>query len=145
MSQADAKRYLLQVQSNEKALRLLVAAAQAETPRVDVSDWAVTMHFYILCVYVKALGRCRGRDFQDHYGIRQWLNTESDLLQAARPYRKVEEWSREARYEGRTFYSSEMERFHDWFELVRDQLTALLRAHGLKAVPVVNPVDPHNP
>lgn len=143
MTLADARRYLQQVRRTEKTLKLLVKATQREDPRVDVSDWAVTIHFYVLCVYVKALGRCRGQDFQDHYGIRQWLNTEPDLLRIARPYRKIEEWSRDSRYEGRTFSSAEFARLHEWFVEVRDCLTSLLQAQGIEDVPVVLPVDPH--
>ena len=143
MSLVDAERYLAQVRRSEKALGLLTQAALAETPTEDVSDWVVTIHFYILCVYLKALGRCRGMDFQDHYAIRQWLNTESDLLSIARPYRKVEEWSRDSRYEGQTFAPPEISRFHSWFEDVRDHVVRLLRAHGIRDVPVVRPVDPH--
>ena len=134
--------YLFLVQRDADCLRLLAQAARSEYPGRDVSDWIVTIHFYILCVYVKALGSCRQQNFQDHYAIRQWLNTEPDLLGIARPYRKVEEASRDARYEGRLFAPPEIQRFHQWFQEARDQFVALLRKEGVTQIPNPDPVVP---
>jgi hypothetical protein len=124
------------------AWALAALAKAGRDARRDVSDWVVTLHFYTLCIYVKALGRCRGRDIQDHYGIRQWLNSDVELTPIARPYRKIEEWSRDARYEGRLFDAkSEMPRFHEWFVAVRDHLCGLLEREGLRPARIA-PVDP---
>lgn len=140
MSAKPAQHYIDLARRNMDTAQLLATAA-ASSQR-DVTDWLTTLHFYTLCIIVKALGRCRGRDFQDHYAIRQWLNTEADLLTIAGTYRKVEEWSRDARYEGRQFDAkSEIPRLHGWFESVRDHLARLLESHGLK-VPRLAPVEP---
>lgn len=137
-----ASDYLALIRHDVECLHLLAGAARTEKPPKDVSDWIITLHFYLLCVYVKALARCRQKDFQDHYAIRLWLNTEKDLLGVARPYRKVEEWSRDARYEGRLFTQPEILRFHHWFKEARDQLVALLRKEEAGQVPVPDPVSP---
>ena len=142
MNKPGVEKYLHLIQHDVDALGLLVGAARASKPPKNVSDWAITLHFYILCVYVKALGRCRGKDFQDHYSIREWLNEEKDLLFIARPYRKVEEWSRDARYEGRVFDPSEVGRFHKWFVEVRNGFVALLQKEGLSSVPAPDPISP---
>ena len=89
MSSKDAIFYLNLVTRDEQALKLLVGAARSKR---DVSDWVVTLHFYVLCIYVKATGRCFGQDFQDHYAIRNWINSEARLLPIAADYRTVEEW-----------------------------------------------------
>lgn len=141
MSQSDAQRYFELLRRDEQTLQLLSTSARTKQPAQDVSDWIVTLHFYVLCVYVKALGRCRGREFQDHLGLRTWLNTEADLLAAAKPYRKTEEWSRDARYEGRTFKVEEIRILHRWFKEARDIILGLLRKQVGGEVPVVEPVS----
>jgi hypothetical protein len=93
-----------------------------------------------LWVCMKALGRARGKDLQDHFGLRQWINTEGDLVEIAEPYRYVEEWSRDARYEGRRFSGKDLERFYGWFIDARDKMLARLKAHGLTNLPVLDPV-----
>lgn len=142
MTTRDAERYARLIGRNAIAARLLAQAAGKQVPAHDASDWLIIMHFYILCVYVKCLGKCRGTDFQDHYQIRKWLNSETDMLAMARPYRKVEEWSRDARYEGRTFDSTEFRRFESYYCAVRDHLFQLLVAEGLTSVPRVEVVRP---
>lgn len=142
MTASQAERYARLIDRNVSSLKLLRDAARNAQPKKDVSDWIVTIHFYILCVYVKCLGKCRGRDFQDHYGIRQWLNSERDLVHVARPYRKVEEWSRDARYEGRTFRDDEFRRFAGWFTTARDHFVRSLSNEGLSNIPNVDPVTP---
>lgn len=140
MTTKPAQHYLDLARRDMDAAQILATAAVAG--QRDVTDWLTTLHFYTICVYVKALGRCRGRDFQDHYAIRQWLNTEADLLAIAGTYRKIEEWSRDARYEGRQFDARiEVPRLHGWFITVRDHLACLLKGHGL-AVPRIEPVAP---
>jgi hypothetical protein len=106
---------------------------------VDVSDWKCTLLFYIACTYVKALGMARGKDIQDHFQLRQWLNTTDDLWGFAKPYRKLEERSRDARYEGRFYASRELADCGRWFSEVRDAVVGLLRAMGVTQVPVVDP------
>jgi hypothetical protein len=136
--------YLRLVQRNGECVALLAAAARKEKPARDVSDWIITLHFYILCVYLKALGQRRGRMFQDHVSIRGYLNLEPDLLKLARPYRQVEEWSRDARYEGRLFTPDEVRRFHSHFITVRDGIVELIVKSGMatEAVPIAQPVFP---
>ncbi len=95
--------------------------------------------FYITCIYVKALGRSFERDIQDHYALRLWLNTEPELLSIARAYRHIEEPSRDARYEGRTFKKEfAVERVVPNFVRVRDHIADLLEKRGATGVPRVN-------
>lgn len=142
MTALSAQQYLALAQHDHESLKLLARAGRENRPAVDVSDWIVTMHFYVLCVLVKALGAQRGQGFQDHYAIRHWLNSEQDVLMLATPYRKVEEWSRDARYEGRKFNASEIARFHTWYGLVRDGLKPLLKASGVGGIPTLTPISP---
>lgn len=142
MSQADCAHYLDLVRHNHRCALLLAEAARGHKTSPDVSDWIVTFHFYILCVYVKALGRCRLQDFQDHYSLRAWLNQQPDLLEVTKSYRRVEEWSRDARYEGRTFTGAEMERLHRWFVHARDGFADLLEAENVRPVPRPAAIEP---
>lgn len=121
------------------ALRLLSVAASGQEPQVDVSDWKCTLMFYMACIKVKAAGMTRNVVLKDHYGLRQWINTTADLLPMTRPYRKLEEFSREARYEGRRFSASELQMALRWFFDVRDHIDGLLHAAGVTTVPVIDP------
>lgn len=138
--ETGVEKYLRLIEHDFGVLELLTASAERAKPPRDVSDWQVTLIFYITCIYVKALGRSFGRDIQDHYGLRQWLNTEPDLLVIARPYRHIEEPSRDARYEGRTFDRDFiLKRIVPHFVLVRNHLAGLLEKRGATAVPRVDP------
>ena len=122
-----------------EALRLLSLAASKESPAVDVSDWKCTLLFYIACIKVKAAGMTRSVVLKDHFGLRQWINTTADLLPITRSYRKLEEFSREARYEGRRFRQSELQTALRWFLDVRDHIDGLLHTAGVSPVPVIDP------
>ena len=139
MGAADAQPYLDLIEHDLEALGLLSTAAQAKKPAVDVSDWQCTLVYYMACIYVKAMGRTRGKDLQDHYQLKQWINTTSDLVPITKPYRKLEERSRDARYEGRKFTGDELNETFGWFAEVRDHLVALLKKEGAGKVPVVDP------
>lgn len=139
MGAADAPRYLALIEHDLEALGLLCEAAQAKRPPVDVSDWQCTLVYYMACIFVKAMGRTRGKDLQDHYQLKQWINTTADLVPITKPYRKLEERSRDARYEGRRFTRSELAETIGWFGQVRDHLAALLTREGVKNIPVIDP------
>ena len=64
---------------------------------------------------------------------------------ANRVDRKVEEWSRDARYEGRLFDAEDFDRFFGWFTDARDSIVNLLKENGIAAPPVVEPVFPESP
>ena len=132
MSVKEAQRYLAIAEHDGVVLRMLVEGSKGEGTE-DTTDWQVALLYYIMCIRVKALGSCRGVELQDHYSIKQWLNAESDLLGIARPYRKAEEWSRDARYEGRRFGRDELKRYLGWFASVYDHLGALLQNEGVPA------------
>ena len=127
LREAEVRRYLALVAHDARALALLSRAADRE----DVSDWQCTLLYYMACVYVKALGRFRQVDLQDHFQVKQWLNTSPDLVDVARPYRKLEDRSRDARYEGRRYSRDEQRQHVRWFEEVQDRVSALLRAGGI--------------
>ncbi len=133
--------YLDLVRHTHAVLKLMAEANRGNGQAGDISDWVVTLHFYILCTYVKALGSSRKCDFRSHNHIHAWIAGTKDLQGAFRSYRKVEEWSRDARYEGRTFPPAEMAAVHRWFVDVRDQVGGLLEAAGVRPVPRVAIVE----
>lgn len=121
------------------ALTLLSRGAAANQPPLDVSDWKCTLLFYMACLYVRALAHQRGKDIQRHIEARDWINADKELIPIAKSYRKLEERSRDARYEGRKFTKSEMVEIHRWFCGVREALIRLLPASCLADVPRVDP------
>ena len=135
MSVQEAKRYLGIAEHDYRVLCLLVEASNGSSsgasPSEDTTDWQVALLYYILCIEVKALASCRGGELQDHYTIKQWLNTETDVLSIAKYYRMAEEWSRDARYEGRCFTKEEMRRYLEWFHKIHDHLGTLFTSEGL--------------
>jgi hypothetical protein len=137
MAIGDVQPYLRLVEHDLEVLGLLTSAASKSDK--DVTDWQCTLLFYMACIYVKALGRLRNKDLQDHYQIKQWLNESPDLFPLIRSYRKLEDNSRDARYEGRVFTREEVSRLLRWFADVRDGVVKLLRAGGVTKVPAVDP------
>ncbi|MGA2261370.1 MAG: hypothetical protein ABSH28_08035 [Acidobacteriota bacterium] len=138
MSASDPGIYFKLIEHDRDVLQLVSHNAR---PGCDTSDWQITILYYILCLYMKAFGRVCGRELQDHYSIKQWLNSESRLIPIARPYRKAEEWSRDARYEGRRFSSKEVERFLGWFKFVRQHVAGLLSTAGITNLPNIDSVE----
>jgi len=94
-----------------ETLRLLSLSASRETPPVDVSDWKCTLMFY----------------------------TTADLLPITSSYRKLEEFSREARCEGRRFRPVELQTAFSWFLDVHNHIDRLLHTTGVSPVPVIDP------
>jgi len=139
MSLEASSHYLRLIEHDREVLRLLT---EQPSPALDTSDWQITIFYYILCLYMKALGSVGGLEFQDHYAIKQWLNSTPELVVIAKPYRKAEEWSRDARYEGRLFNDSERTRFLNWFTIVRAHLTQLLRSAGVTNLPQIELIFP---
>ena len=139
---AEPSHYLRMVEHNLDVLRLLSESARRAAPPTDVSDWKCTLLFYMACIYVKALGKFRHKDLQGHYELRQWLNGTPDLLGITKPYRKLEERSRDARYEGRRFTAQETAESLRWFCTIRDSLSSLLKAGGVGQIPAIDP-SPH--
>ena len=135
MSAGDIDRYVRLAAHDLEVLGLLRKAAESARPTRDVSDWSVTLLYYVSCVLVKALARTRGKDFQDHFTLKTWLNTTQDLLAITKPYRKLEDRSRDARYEGRKFSAAELEATVVWFERIRDHVVSLLRTIGISEIP----------
>ncbi len=137
MSTSDPSVYFRLIEHDCDVLDLVSHKAP---PGCDTSDWQVTILYYILCLSMKAFGKVCGRELQDHYSIKQWLNSERRLIPVARQYRKAEEWSRDARYEGRRFSSKEMERFLEWFQSVHQHVSGLLAAAGVTGLPNIDSV-----
>jgi len=135
----NAPTYLTLVQHDLKTLEALTEGAASRKPPLDVSDWKCTLTFYMACIYVKAIASSRSVELQDHYQLRQWLNTTGDLLTITRSYRKLEERSRDARYEGRLFSAAELGEALRWYIDVRNRIVALLSAAGTANVPVADP------
>lgn len=139
-SASNALGYVRLAERDRATLILLRDAARRSG--ADVSGWIITLHFYVLCVLVKAVGRTVGEDFQDHFRIRQWINTHDPMSPLAASYRNVEEWSRDARSEGRRFNAAEFARFRAWFEHVRDGVGDILTRAGVSPPSGLVPVEP---
>jgi hypothetical protein len=139
MGIAEPVSYLKLIQHDSDVLATLSVAAARKSPPLDVSDWKCTLLFYMACIYMKALGRARGRDLQDHYGIKQWINTDAALIAIAKSYRKLEERSRDARYEGRLYSRIELDQACRWFSEVRDHVSSLLKLDGIQDMPAIDP------
>jgi hypothetical protein len=142
MSSFQATQYVSIATHHYDVLTMLVRHTDDESsPAVvsDITDWQVTFLYYVLCLEVKAVAAARNKELQDHYAVKQWINTENDLTSIARSYRKIEEWARDARYEGRRFRPEELRQFLAWFDSVHGTLTALL---STATIPPPR-VDPH--
>lgn len=138
MALSDVPHYLQLVAHDLEVFKVI---SKANSGSADLSDWQCTLLFYMACIYVKALGRMRNKDLQDHYQLKQWLNETPDLVSITRSYRKLEDSSRDARYEGRKFNGDEMKRILRWFRDARDGLVALLKSGGATNAPVVDPAS----
>lgn len=137
-----AEEHLETISRNGVTVRILAEAAQKRLPPADVSDWVVTIQYYILCLYIQAYGESQGKTFARHLDMRDWINSrESGLAEISRAYRKAEEWSRDARYKGRRFRKDEIDRFTDWFLQVRNFVASLLRQKLTSRVPEIAPLD----
>ena len=140
MPKPDAQRYV-DVARHHYDVFVLLASASRAADAVHSTDWQVVLLYYVLCIEVKALGSCRGKELQDHYAIKQWLNSEADLLSIAKTYRKAEEWSRDARYEGRDFTTDELRRYHQWFAEVERRVRGLLTNEDVRLPVAFEPAD----
>ncbi|MDA0837812.1 MAG: hypothetical protein O3B01_13580 [Planctomycetota bacterium] len=140
MNPPEVQKYLELLKHDLKVLRLLTDAAKSSNPPEDVSDWQVTLLFYLACIYVKAAAQLYGERFDDHISLRGWLNREQDMIAMTRDYRKLEEASRDARYEGRLFSPREIEQEQlSRFETVRDHVVDVLRGKGVTRITEIDP------
>jgi hypothetical protein len=143
MSLEEARKLLAVARHDADCADLLARAGRDAKPPRDVSDWLITMQFYVLCLHVQALSRCRGHLIERHEDLRQWINTERDLWGMARAYRLVEERSRDARYKGRLFTRAEVVEFNGRFRAARDHILPLLAQAGLN-VQAIEPLLPED-
>lgn len=136
----SVKKYLDLIEHNLKLLDLLTGKRPNHLTKEDFSDWETTVLFYMACIYLKAVCCLFGQDVQDHYTLRQIINTRDDLYSVARPYRHLEEASRDARYEGRKFtHQYLIERLLPKFYAVRDCAASLLKQYNVSAIPNIDP------
>lgn len=139
---SEIKNYLQLITHNSKLLDLLTSTYPEHLENEDFSDWKVTILFYMSCVYIKAVFCLFGIDIQDHYTLRQLINTRKELNLIAKPYRHIEEASRDARYEGRKFANQYIvERLLPKFNAVRDCANGLFKQHKILDIPTID-VEP---
>ena len=135
----DALKYLNLIEHNVKLLDLLTGNKPRHLENEDFSDWQVTVIFYISCIYIKALCSLSNINIQDHYALRNEINTNKDLLPISKFYRHIEEASRDARYEGRKFQKNFIvNTILPKFNRIRDCAIDLLRKKGITDVSGVN-------
>jgi hypothetical protein len=143
MKTAEAQKLLTVAHRDAVCAKLLAKAARSDKTSPDVSDWLITIQFYSLCLYVRALGLARGRELTNHEDARSWINDTPDLREMARDYRLVETRSREARYDGRLYERLEILEFNERFTAAMVHVLPLLRSSGLKA-DIVVPLPPED-
>lgn len=136
----NVNSYLNLIEHDLKTLDLLTGKRPNHLTKEDFSDWEVTILFYMACIYIKAVCNLFGEDIQDHYTLRQIINTRPELYSIARSYRHLEEASRDARYEGRKFSRSYLiDRLLPKFNAVRDCAVSLLKQHNVTNIPDIDP------
>ncbi len=135
----NVDRYINLIKHNINLLDLLSGQLPGHLSEEDFSDWCVTIIFYILCIYMKAVCALMGEDVQDHYTLRQLINTKPELYNIAKFYRHIEEDSRNARYEGKT-YNREylLNRILPKFNTVRDCAINIIKKHGIVNIPAMD-------
>lgn len=135
------KYYFELIEHDLKLLDLLTGKRPSHLEKEDFTDWIVTVLFYIACIYLKALFRLFGEDIQSHYALKQQLYNRPELLHIIKPYRHLEEASRDARYEGRTFPSDYIiNRLYPKFKAVCDCVVDIFYKKGIKDIPAVGPL-----
>jgi len=134
------EKYLKLVEHDLRLLDLLTKERSDDLATENFTDWQATLLFYMACIYLKAVCLTFGEDIQDHFSLRQQINARKELAAISAPYRHLEEASRDARYEGRTFDRQYLlERLLPKFLAVRDCAVSLLERGGIKNVPRVDP------
>ncbi|GAX62481.1 glyceraldehyde-3-phosphate dehydrogenase/erythrose-4-phosphate dehydrogenase [Candidatus Scalindua japonica] len=132
-------KYLNLVEHNSNLLRLITEKPSGSYKDVDFSDWQVTIIFYISCIYLKSVCSIFGLDVQNHFTIRKTMNERDELRPIFNDYRKIEEASRDARYEGKKFEERIIKkRILPRFNTVRDCVVEIIKNNGISKVPVVN-------
>ena len=136
---SNEQKYFDLIKHNEILFDLLNSRYPLHLEKENFSDWKVTVIFYILCIYLKATILCLyNEDIQDHSALRKKINTENKLCLIARSYRKIEEASRDARYEGRKFEIDYMiNRLLPKFNEIRDCVIKLMNEKGIQNIPNV--------
>ncbi len=132
-------KYLNLVEHNLKLLRLISEKPSGSYKDVDFSDWQVTIIFYISCIYLKSVCSIFGLDVHNHFTIRKTINERDELRHIFNDYRKIEEASRDARYEGKKFEERIIKkRILPRFNSVRDCVVEIITKNGISEVPIVN-------
>jgi hypothetical protein len=103
------REFIYLAEHNLKLFDLLTGQLPKHIKDEDFSDWQVTIIFYMACILVKALCATLNEDPRSHLDIRQLIHNKNEFQSFAKEYRKLEEASRQARYEGRTFLKSYIE------------------------------------
>ncbi len=136
---SDTEKYLKLISHDLKLFDVLTGPGPAHMANEDFSDWQVTVLFYMACIFLKSACALLGEDVQDHFTLRQIINNRTELYSIARDYRHLEEASRDARYEGRTFDKSYIiTRLVPKFNAVRDCVVKLLQINRVSSIPSVN-------
>jgi hypothetical protein len=135
---SDITKYLNLVEHDTRLLDLITGTRPDHLKDDDFSDWQVTIIFYMSCIYLKAVCVLFGEDVQDHYTLRQLINTRKEIYEdnIARYYRHIEEASRDARYEGRRFDKEFIEdRILPKFYKVKERAISILKDNDVTDIP----------
>ena len=135
---SDVQKYLNLIQHDLKLFDLLTGELPSHLTQEDFSDWQVTNLFYIACIFLKSACALFGEDVQDHFTLRRIINERKELYLIAKNYRHLEEASRDARYEGRTFEKQYvLDRLVPKFNSVRDCIVDLLTKSNIQNIPTI--------
>ena len=138
---SDTTKYLNLIEHNVKLLDLISGIRPDHLKDNDFSDWQGTIIFYMSCIYLKAVCVLFDEDVQDHYTLRQLINTRKEIYEdgITKHYRHIEEASRDARYEGRKFDKVYVEnRILPKFYKVRDRAVKILKENNVNNIPETN-------
>lgn len=135
------KIYFKLIEHDLRLLELLTGKFPPSFEKEDFTDWIVTVLFYIACIYLKALFQFFGKNIQTHYALKEQLYDRAELFHIIKPYRHLEEASRDARYEGRTFPPEYIiNRLYPKFRIVRDCVVEIFYKNGIRDIPAVEPL-----
>jgi hypothetical protein len=136
----EVDKYFEMIKHDFDVLDFLTSPPPKNLEKSDFSDWQITLIFYISCIYVKAVLGSKGVDIENHFSLRREITADPDLRKIFRKYRQLEEASRDARYEGRTFDRSYITGvLLPKFYMVRDCMLAVLKSRGFTNAPLVDP------
>jgi len=136
---SNIKTYFELIEHDFKVLDLLTEEYPPNLKNEDFSDWIITLLYYMSCIYIKAYFQSIGVNIQNHQALKEEISRSSKLYFIFIPYRKLEEASRDARYEGRKFkYKDIINKYYPKLKSIHDLVIEIFNKEGIENVPRLN-------